>query len=300
MVLSQFATAKLGRYAPERWGERGQQWLDALDGRVASLVADLALTDVRVHPNSNRSLVLQAKCAHGRVAVTFDPDPQASQSFAALDQWALFGSAPIPVCRPADDVDVRRWVAAPSAAEAIGAGVSPVEITKSVFAALSQPTDPVAGVVSQHSRIFAEAEQAITRLGAMDESVRRDVCAVVGASASPPWLHRQAALLESLVDGPALCHGDLTPHNVLWTGNQAVLIDAEPVAGSLVVDVARWAARTHVATAADLSSVLSPAVAATGVDEGAVMEAVRFGAVTYAVYLATFARPVDPRLGKLV
>lgn len=285
---------------PERWGAAGQRWIDDLDGHVANVIADLDLDDVRTHPNSNRSLVLRAQCPTGEVAVTFDPDPRSPQSFAALDVWAAFGAAPSPVCRPAPDVDVRTWVVGPSAREAISAGVSAAAITSSVFTALVQPVDAVDGVGPQHARVAAEAEQAIARLDALDADARRVVHAALGAAASPAWLREQADTLGPLVEGTALCHGDLTPSNVVWTGEQAVLIDAEPVVGSLVVDVARWSVRTHLATGVDLASVLTPAVTAAGVDEDAAKEAVRFGAVTYAVYLATFARPVDPRLARLV
>lgn len=299
-MVSRWATPRLAQYVPERWGDRGRLWLGALDERVDHLIASLHLVKVRVHPNSNRSLVLRAKYGHEDVAVKLDPDPQAARAFAALDRWASFGVAPAPVCKPAADIDVRRWVAGPSALQAIGAGVSPLTVTASVFTALSHPTGPVPGVDSQRSRVLAEAEQAIARLGSMEGSVRREVGAVVGGAASEAWLRRQVDVIDPLTGGSTLCHGDLTPNNVLWVGGRAVLIDAEPMTGSLVVDAGRWVVRTHVTTGADAASLMASAKLAAGVDEEAVLEVVRFGAVTYAVYLATFARAVDPQLRELV
>lgn len=290
------ATSNLERYVCERWGVAGELWLGGLDEMVERTLADFDLVGLGVHPQSNRSLVVLAVHATwGRVAVKFDPAPDAAAAFEALDVWASRGAAPACVGRR-PGVDVRVWSDGLCAQDVISEGVDPFEVTVSVFEALTGTVPALASFRCRADVVADEAMSAVGRIAVLEPVACEAADAVLGDCFSERWLLDAAADLGVSASGTCLCHGDLTPRNVLWVAGQAMLIDPEPAVGSLYADAARWALRTHLAVDVSLTDLVEVASTVADLDRATVWETARFSAVTYAAYTATFGRGVDERL----
>lgn len=290
--MSRWATASLVRYVTERNGDEGTWWLDSLDSRVGELVDRLRLADLEAVPLSNRSLVIRAVHPDaGQVAVKVALDPwDGVAAAAAMDTWAARGHAPERVPIPDDiresGVDVRVWVPGPSVKAGVPVRIE--EVTRQVFEFLAAgvaPEFPFPSAAGRRERDVRYARERLSRLGVDVSGWLDGMCGGSAVGVMDEWAAAPA-------DGEFLCHADLTPSNVLLSHGRPVLIDPEPTVGSPLDDAGRWAVRLAAIRPGTLHASVSVAAAALGVRESDVRDAARFAAVTYAVYLLAFDRPV--------
>lgn len=215
-----------------RWPDRASVWIESLPNELAEVCAALAVTPTGRTFSARSAHVIEATSRSGTLLILrSSPDPAAAHQAAVSERLAALDLAP--ALHLVSNTPTSTW----TAMDAISPGTSLVE---------QEPTP------SQLARVTE-------MLG-----VLRSGSGPASAPGIVPWLHarlteppaddqpphrgpaaeeqRRAGLdmLDQLADDlrPGLCHGDLSPPNVLHGGRRLWFIDPRGMNGEAAYDIA--------------------------------------------------------------
>lgn len=215
----------------ERWPERGATWAAQVEGELSALCARLQAEPVRVLP-ARFGLVVEARADGHDLVLRSSPDPAAGDQAAVAR--ALAGLHVAPAVHEIVSTPCATWTVmdrvlpGTSLFDADPAAVNPADILDQLRRMVDQPVPPALGTVADWLRDRLESP---------------DLSDMPPGSSPAPENERAAAIatLEQLLTdsaGPSLCHGDLSPGNVLLGHNRVWLIDPRGLAGEIAYDVA--------------------------------------------------------------
>lgn len=219
--------------ARQRWPERGPAWLDAVPVEMDALCRDLGLTPTgRTFPARFAHVVETTTRAGARLVLRSSPDPDAVHQVDVLDRLARLHLAP--ALLSVQHTATATWTVTeavapgtPLAADDIGASEC-----AAISTALRKLSHEEAGPVSvppivpwlRARLVTPPAADQPPHRGVAPDAVRRAATAVLDELAS------------ETTDG--LCHGDLSPSNLLRGTSRLWLIDPRGVNGEAAYDVA--------------------------------------------------------------
>lgn len=291
------APEALVRFVTEACPSAAAGWLGSLSDVVSALSAHWGLSDVVVHPASQRSLVASCEHAvHGRSYLKVERPGVLLTSPVALEAWAWSGGGPEVLA-----VDVERGAYLMTAVpgrpltwcDPFSVQNTPV-VTSLLLAGRERFASraPVSGIPPLDLVAGSAVRTAAERLARLPEDT--------AAPFDPQLLERDGRQCLDVPRHGGLLHGDLAPSNVLGSGpahgpvTRLSFIDPEPVLGPLEWDVATWCGR------ADLSGRMGEHLAAvrsvTAFDEPLMAWFLSFQARTYIAYRLAFGREIPDAL----
>lgn len=215
-----------------RWPQRGPAWLDALPAELHTLCRDLDLTPTgRTFPARFAHVVETTTRSGARVVLRSSPDPDAVHQAAVLEHLARIDLAP--AVHAVRHTPAATW----TAMDAIAPGTSLAEddVTGSDWASAGTMLRALSAETSGPPTVPSIVPWLRARLAAPpvdDQPSHR--------GPAPAGVRRTASIvLDQLAQQTpgALCHGDLSPSNVLRGPSRLWLIDPRGMNGEPAYDI---------------------------------------------------------------
>jgi len=215
-----------------RWPERAGEWTRRVETELLELCARYRATPRRVLP-ARYGFVVAVDTVHGGLVMRSSADPNGpNQSRVAI---ALADLGVAPTVHEAIDTDISTWMIldevqpATPLAEANVTDATVESLATTLLAMHGQPA-PVPGMPSVHDWLRERLESV------------QSTDLPPGVDQAPDAVRRAALVVLDDLGGDAtsqLCHGDMSPLNVLASGtNEWTLIDPRGMSGEVSYDAA--------------------------------------------------------------
>lgn len=218
--------------ARSRWPDRAPAWIDGLARELAEVCDSLAVSPTGRTFSARSAHVVEAATATGaRLILRSTPDPRAVHQTAVLERLAAADLAPtVHLIR---HTETSTWTAMDAVSP--GASLAEQEPAPSDLAAVTMMLRDLSvedGPASAPS-IVSWLRARLTHPPADDQPPHRGPESEAVRSAA-------LNLLDQLDDGAGatLCHGDLSPPNVLHGGRRLWFIDPRGMNGEAAYDIA--------------------------------------------------------------
>lgn len=219
-----------------RWPDRSVHWLAEAPGELAAICTRYRATPVAVLP-ARYGFVVAADTPTGQLVVRSSPDPDAPAQAAVAERLAELGVAP--VLYEVLQTDSGTWTVMERVTP--GSSFSDAPATPQSLSSLARTVEPMIGQPSP-------AVELMPLTSWLEDRLTDDNLADLppGRSPAPPGDRAAAlALLQELSpQAPGLCHGDLSPGNVLHDSDgRFYFIDPRGLSGTVEYDLAVLASK---------------------------------------------------------